>query len=193
MYRYCYANDAYLEHHGIKGMKWGIRRFQNEDGSYTQAGLKRYRYDENNYNEARNKYIAAKAAYKSGEGTEAEYRKSRADMKAAKKQLSRAYDQVKKDSKADKGKRLYESGQRITSNVIGENVKQLAVALIGNVAAHKLRELGRNGSANALCIAGNAFLAGSYIKTKVKNRRIAAYYSHSRPKDLKTPSENWSK
>lgn len=31
----------YLEHFGIKGMKWGVRRFQNKDGSYTAAGLKR--------------------------------------------------------------------------------------------------------------------------------------------------------
>lgn len=31
-----------LYHHGIKGMKWGVRRFQNEDGSLTTAGKKRY-------------------------------------------------------------------------------------------------------------------------------------------------------
>ena len=31
-----------LYHHGIKGQKWGIRRFQNKDGSLTKAGLKRY-------------------------------------------------------------------------------------------------------------------------------------------------------
>ena len=31
----------YLEHHGTKGMKWGIRRFQNKDGSLTAAGKKR--------------------------------------------------------------------------------------------------------------------------------------------------------
>lgn len=30
-----------LAHHGIKGMKWGVRRYQNEDGSYTAAGLAR--------------------------------------------------------------------------------------------------------------------------------------------------------
>lgn len=30
-----------LRHHGIKGMKWGRRRFQNKDGSYTSAGKKR--------------------------------------------------------------------------------------------------------------------------------------------------------
>lgn len=33
---------GYLEHHGILGQKWGIRRFQNKDGSYTAAGKKRY-------------------------------------------------------------------------------------------------------------------------------------------------------
>ena len=31
-----------LYHHGIKGMRWGIRRFQNKDGSLTSAGKKRY-------------------------------------------------------------------------------------------------------------------------------------------------------
>ena len=31
-----------LAHHGIRGMKWGVRRFQNKDGSLTAAGKKRY-------------------------------------------------------------------------------------------------------------------------------------------------------
>lgn len=31
-----------LKHFGIKGMKWGVRRFQNEDGTRTAAGRKRY-------------------------------------------------------------------------------------------------------------------------------------------------------
>lgn len=34
-----------LQHHGIKGQKWGVRRFQNKDGSLTPAGKKRYADD----------------------------------------------------------------------------------------------------------------------------------------------------
>lgn len=34
-------NEEYLEHHGILGMKWGVRRYQNKDGTLTAAGKKR--------------------------------------------------------------------------------------------------------------------------------------------------------
>ena len=38
--------DDVLRHHGIKGQKWGIRRFQNKDGTLTSAGKKRYDNDD---------------------------------------------------------------------------------------------------------------------------------------------------
>ena len=38
-----------LTHWGIKGMKWGVRRYQNEDGTLTSAGKKRYDYDYKGY------------------------------------------------------------------------------------------------------------------------------------------------
>lgn len=36
-------DSDYLQHHGILGMKWGVRRFQNKDGTLTAAGKRRYR------------------------------------------------------------------------------------------------------------------------------------------------------
>lgn len=41
-------SDIWLAHHGIKGQKWGVRRFQNKDGSLTAAGKKRYGEDSPN-------------------------------------------------------------------------------------------------------------------------------------------------
>ena len=34
--------NTYLYHYGIKGQKWGVRRYQNPDGTLTDTGIKRY-------------------------------------------------------------------------------------------------------------------------------------------------------
>ena len=38
---YTYGSNE-LYHYGVKGMRWGVRRYQNEDGSLTDKGRKRY-------------------------------------------------------------------------------------------------------------------------------------------------------
>ena len=48
MWQYNYSNSDYLQHYGILGMRWGIRRFQDKSGRLTAAGKKRYDDDTSN-------------------------------------------------------------------------------------------------------------------------------------------------
>lgn len=54
-YQIIFTDELY--HHGIKGQRWGVRRFQNEDGSLTAAGKARY-----DIKEAKHEYKRAKKA-----------------------------------------------------------------------------------------------------------------------------------
>lgn len=92
-------ND-YLMHHGILGMKWGIRRYQNKDGSLTPEGEKRYLDSYGNIN-AR----GYKKFYKNGIITKR--------GKALKEYTIRAAEEIKKQyvnadgTLNDAGKKLY--------------------------------------------------------------------------------------
>lgn len=50
-------NEIY--HHGIKGQRWGIRRYQNPDGSLTSAGMKRYQKQQRKIDESRKKGLTS--------------------------------------------------------------------------------------------------------------------------------------
>lgn len=39
---YSFNNDDYIEHYGVKGMRWGVRRYVNKDGSYKKAAYDKF-------------------------------------------------------------------------------------------------------------------------------------------------------
>ena len=56
-----FLSESELYHHGIKGMKWGVRRYQNSDGSLTAAGRKRIEKKDQKWAKRNTDKITAKA------------------------------------------------------------------------------------------------------------------------------------
>lgn len=102
-------SEVYLAHHGVKGQKWGIRLYQNTDGSLTEAGKKKYAHDEKaSLKKTKRDAIktankVSKMAYKNYvllDKAEKKYRKKPDDIERAKK-IDEAYN--KKISKIEAG------------------------------------------------------------------------------------------
>ena len=119
--------ETELYHHGIRGQKWGVRRYQNADGSYTAAGRKRYAKQlTKDFNKASVKgerfdYLSKQQAKEAARAQKFASATNRGILKPISK-LSSAYSKMAK---------------KASDNYERESVKQLMLAQVALSAAEK--------------------------------------------------------
>ena len=148
-YVYESESDFDLYHYGVLGMKWGIRRYQNKDGTYTQAGVARYRKAEGARQNATN-------------------RKSKRE---ATKEMKVAYKSLKRAKRADKGKKLVDKNHPAAQSSDKVTKKIIKKLLIGSIAIPSVAGVAAGSTIAAIATGGvgavteGAFLAAAGATT----------------------------
>lgn len=134
--RQAYPNELY--HFGIPGMKWGVRRYQNEDGSVTAAGARRYGIgldinDKSRTNIAKIRLGESRRRLDAARLNKSTTRLQRSELIRREKLAKRA---VKEGRKIDRGARLVSKGQTAGKNLAKSGIA-IGAAYLGTRAMEK--------------------------------------------------------
>lgn len=145
MWEYNSPNELY--HHGILGMKWGIRRFQNKDGTLTSAGRKRLKRNSEDSSDSTKNTKTESGSSTSNSKSSTSTKKSVKDMSDAELQaainrlnLETRYSEL---TKSDSPSKNNSRAKKFIADVLeqsGKNIATQATTYLMGTATNKLFE-----------------------------------------------------
>lgn len=134
-------NDLY--HHGILGQKWGVRRYQNKDGSLTSAGKKHVDRLKNEYTELTGKQMRRKTSSSekdSGDGKPNHDVKKMPTSEMTDKQLQDAVNRLRNQEEYNRRMNPKSKGQKFVEDLVdvGLDVAKETAKKAGKAYLNKL-------------------------------------------------------
>lgn len=142
--------EEILAHHGIKGQKWYLRRFQNPDGTLTEAGKKRYAKlsDKEDRIQAKKKELVGdnqknRVQNPHGKKTIFEMSDEELNSEISRLGLEKKYKDLMKDVYPKKKTERYFNGRKVVGDIMTRGLTNVGASAMEQFTGAQLNRLGK--------------------------------------------------
>lgn len=204
-------NTQELYHWGIKGQKWGQRRYQNKDGSLTPAGQKRYNKEVEKLKAETAKVKAAEKVIANKKKVQNKFDKleeKKAALEARKKALKEGKDPEEEKKKAEEtpeekkarlmnssdAKELYKNRELLSTQELNDRINRIETeARLSSKIVEEKRRTGKEFIEDATAMYKTIDNAYSTIATSAIGKTIAKKLGLEPPKEKFNLMDKWAK